>query len=282
LLDYKYPLNEAIPSGVDQDSPWPIGILSFTFNKNSYGKDDVSNQLNVNGGKFPDEFSVDIQGFNLRTLNNLATSTPNTNISLTLEPFADVSGFPQDTSKIDHTTANNDIPQQVSYWYDIQFNSIADFPSAGSTITRKLEANFTLLQKPNGTSSYSPDPAFANLDFFSSADPRFQNVTNISVSPLADNHYYLSNDLRVFTFTPGITPTLGGLTFSDPYQYLKDFLKLMNEQYSTPANGDPFSGSLSAFPQPANALTDDASVAPYTYANINNTITTTFWQDCNC
>lgn len=264
LLDSKYP--GAIPSGVDPDSPWPIGILGMTFIKNSYGKDDVGNQL-LTGGLFPDEFSVDIEGFNLRTLKNLAASTTNTNISLTLEPFPDIGGFPADASKIDYLVANNDIPQKVSYWYNVQFNSVADFPSPGSTIIKKLEADFTLLQKPFGTTSYSTDPAFANLDFFSGADPRFQNVTTISVSPTADNQYYLSNDLRIFTFTPGITPTLGGLTFSDPYQYLKDFLTVMNNQYNDPFGTDPFTGSLAAFPQPTDALTDASSVAPYTYRN---------------
>lgn len=164
LLDYKYPGQTAVPNDVDQDCPWPIGMLSFTFNKNTYKKDEVHHQLHVNGGLFPDEFSVDIVGFNMRVLQG------NTKITLTLETFPDVAGFPQDMNKIDHPIANNDIPQKVSYWFGVQFKSIAHFPHLGLTITKKLTANFTLLQKPNGVGAYSSDPAVANLEFVGCED----------------------------------------------------------------------------------------------------------------
>jgi hypothetical protein len=202
-------------------------MLSFTFNKNVRQRH-VSNQLSVNGGLFTDEFSVDIDD------------------------------FPQDTNKIDHLIANNDIPQKVSYWFNIQFNSIADFPFPGSTTTKKLTAYFHV-----GT--YSTNPAFANLEFFSGEDPQFQNVTNISVSPTADNYYYLSDNLRIFNFTPGITPTPSSLIFANPYQSLNDYLNFLNTNYSNLQSVNPFTGNLAVFPQPSNALTDYSSVAPYTY-----------------
>jgi hypothetical protein len=101
---------------------------------------------------------------------------------------------------------------------------------------------------------------------YSGADPRFQNFTLISTSPPTNNQYYLSNDLRVFTFTPGISTAPPGLAFSDPYQYLRGFLNYLNTTYSTPAGGDPFTGALAAFPQ-SGQFSDDSSVTPYTYQN---------------
>jgi hypothetical protein len=123
------------------------------------------------------------------------------------------------------------------------------------------------------TGSYAADPAYANLVFYSGADPRFQNFTSLSTSPPTNNQYYLSDDLRVFTFAAGLTPTPPGVTFSDPYSYLEAYLNYLNTTYNTPtANGDPFAaGALATFPQNTptgnDELTNDASVTPFTYQN---------------
>jgi hypothetical protein len=149
LLDSKWPAPKPFSAGVDQDCPWPLALLSITFQQNSFSKDDVNSYLQhaANPGLVTDCFSVDIDGFNLRSLNIGGNNTKN---SLKLDPFADITDFPQDLSPTGtrYINTSNDIPQTVSYWYGIQFNSVADFPSTGGDSTLKLEADVTLLQKP--------------------------------------------------------------------------------------------------------------------------------------
>ncbi len=101
-------------------------------------------------------------------------------------------------------------------------------------------------------------------------DPYFANVTDINAK--VQNAFYLSQDLRVFTATPGVNATpISGVgtppaltptsnTSSDTsaaYSYVQALLNYLTTNYSTPGT-DPFA----LFPDQTNALTGDNSVTP--------------------
>ncbi|HTX50929.1 MAG TPA: hypothetical protein VME40_16255, partial [Caulobacteraceae bacterium] len=104
------------------------------------------------------------------------------------------------------------------------------------------------------------DPGFAN--YATSGPP--------SVDTQANNPFWLSQDLRVFTLTPGVnaSPIDGAVTLSVPdntsyhtaqaYTYITQLLEHLNSTYSNPGGTDPFT----LFPDQTNALSADSSVTP--------------------
>ena len=96
------------------------------------------------------------------------------------------------------------------------------------------------------------------------ADPYFANFANNGV-------FYLSQDLRVFTVTPGIPALkapIDGIALNASnntnwdtaaaYSYIQALLQHLNGTYSDPAGTDPFT----LFPDQTNALSGDSSVTP--------------------
>jgi len=108
------------------------------------------------------------------------------------------------------------------------------------------------------------------------ADPYFANFTT-------NGAFYLSQDLRVFTVTPGVnnTPVAGvKLNASDntnwdtaaAYTYIQKLLATLNgSPYNSPSGTDPFT----QFPDQTNALSGDSSVTP-TSPNPANPVATPF------
>jgi Pro-kumamolisin, activation domain len=111
------------------------------------------------------------------------------------------------------------------------------------------------------------------FDLEAGADPGFANYATSgppSVDTQANNPFWLSQDLRVFTLTPGINaaPIDGAVTLSVPdntsyhtaqaYTYITQLLQHLNSAYSNPGGTDPFT----LFPDQTNALSADSSVTP--------------------
>jgi hypothetical protein len=73
LLDNAFPppppgQTVTVPGPIPDD-PWPLGMLSFVFEKNSFGKDEVTDQLTPpNNGVFPSAFWLVLEGFNRQVL----------------------------------------------------------------------------------------------------------------------------------------------------------------------------------------------------------------------
>jgi Pro-kumamolisin, activation domain len=106
--------------------------------------------------------------------------------------------------------------------------------------------------------------AETNLELEPGADPYFANFDAAAANP-----FWLSQDLRVFTVTPGVNnaPVDGiALNASDnthwdtsaAYQYIQSLLAHLNTTYYDSAQGDAFA----AFPDQTNALSGDSSVTP--------------------
>src|SRR5208337_4718915 len=95
----------------------------------------------------------------------------------------------------------NSIPsnqaQRVLIPYSVQFagSSITSaFPTAGQlAVQMPLQATMTI-----GGKTYAAETEF---ELGSGQDPYFQNI-----NPAQDNAFYLSQDLCVFTATPGMNP----------------------------------------------------------------------------
>jgi Pro-kumamolisin, activation domain len=107
-------------------------------------------------------------------------------------------------------------------------------------------------------------PAETTLTLEPGADPYFANFANNGV-------FYLSQDLRVFTVTPGIPALkapIDGIALNASsntnwdtaaaYSYIQALLQHLNGTYSNPVGTDPFT----LFPDQTNALSGDSSVTP--------------------
>jgi hypothetical protein len=106
--------------------------------------------------------------------------------------------------------------------------------------------------------------AETNLELEPGADPYFANFDAAAANP-----FWLSQDLRVFTVTPGVdnAPIDGiALTASSnthwdtnaAYQYIQTLLTHLGNTYYDSAQSDAFA----AFPDQTNALSGDSSVTP--------------------
>jgi hypothetical protein len=107
--------------------------------------------------------------------------------------------------------------------------------------------------------------AFTQFELEAGDDPYFANF-----DPGGTNPFYLSQDLRVFTLTPGLSGTsIAGESNLNPssntswdttaaYSYIQGLLAHLNSSYSDPTKTDPFT----LFPDQSSALSGDSSVTP--------------------
>ena len=106
--------------------------------------------------------------------------------------------------------------------------------------------------------------AASEIELEPGADPYFANFDASGGNP-----FYLSQDLRVFTVTPGVdaSPIEGiSLAAADDtdwdtaaaYTYIQELLATLNSAYGDPSKGDAFA----SFPDQSSALSGDSSVTP--------------------
>lgn len=171
-------------------------------------------------------------------------------------------------------------PQKIIFPYNVTFTwaSISAFPTTDPPEALLLTASIT-------TPTVGVLNASLPMMFGKGADPYFVNVTDITLpnAPITQeklNAYYLSQDLRVFTVTPGIEPRPvygtqrfanaptfdpNNQTFAEAFQYIQDLLVYMNKEYSDPTWIDPFQDPGSILPSQVDVYTQDSSVTPYVY-----------------
>jgi hypothetical protein len=267
LLDNRFPSNVAssIP-GSNPDNPFPLALLSFWVDKSSFGRDEVLDVINTNGGRFENAFWLVLEGFNKDTYLSIAatisafTGSFKNITELSIVPSATYVDYENDT--------NSKVPQRIRLSYDIIFtmNSLNDFPAPGSNATQKeLNTSVTI-----GGNVITGSNASTVFELVSGADPYFTNI-----NPSLGNTFWLSQDLRVFTVTPGLDrspfgsvaagkPTLNpanntNLDTAAGFQYAQNLITYLNNNYSNPAGTDPFS----LLPGQGTAFSDASSVARY-------------------
>lgn len=265
LLDFAFPsqTSSAVP-GPNFDDPWPIGLLSFVADKNTFGKDEVNDAIgSSSNGVFPEAFWLVLEGFNRQVLGG---STPSLS-----GPAISLSGItlPHDAAGTEYERPSDQLaPQRVRFPFDVDFTSasLGVFPASGSAAIEKLlNGSITVLGK-----NFS---AATLLEFVGGADPYFSNV-----DPGQGNVFYLSRDLRVFTATPALdntpvpgAPAFGSDNIAGAYAYIQSLLNYLNTNFSNPGGVDPFVDASNVIPGQSGALTGDSSVTPLngTHANYN-------------
>jgi hypothetical protein len=234
----------------------PLGSVTFWVDKDTFGKDEVQDVINTNSGKWENAFWLVVEGFSKTTFNALNVTTP-----LPTGPFANIQGvtITQNAAIDFENAAQPDEQQRIRVGFDITFTSqaLSHFPSSGSQ-TYALDAYLAT----DGTKIPSSDTSTL-FELVAGADPYFTNV-----DPGQGNVFYLSQDLRVFTATPGMngTPVPGGPAFtsdspSGAYDYLQKLLTWLNGTYSKTTGPDPFSSVLPG--QGSAAFAGDSSVTPF-------------------
>ena len=263
---FKLLFSEAFPEnvfssigGTNPDNPFPLGMISFWVDKNTFGKDEVQDVINTHGGKFNNAFWLIVEGFNINTFNSFGVSIPNFTGS-----FANIPGISitRSSAPIDFenpSKPNN--PQRIRLAYDITFTtaSFAAFPGLGTEpFIKELDARISI-------AGNTPSNATANTIFelTAGADPYFTNI-----DPSQNNVFYLSQDLRVFKAVPGKNnvPVAGGPVFAadninGAFSYIQQLLSYLNTNFTDPSGTDPF---VSIIPGQTGALSGDSSVSPVT------------------
>jgi len=246
--------------------------LYFNAGKNSFGLNDVQN----NHLNWPATLDLNLEGF-----------APNDLIGV---PAPVVSGPLISSHSITVTVGAQkneiqtalDVPQRIFWPIEVDFSAAAAhtlgdtthpggiFPDPNnspqtSIINVQLKIGSTTLKAP------------CELEFTAGANPYFSNVSNTAVNNNQPNVWWLSEDLRVFTVTPGTNatpvtqpgnpgPTLNTVNKNTwntaaGYTYIKQLLTYLNNNFSSPSGTDPFAALL---PNQSNAFQEDASlVTPF-------------------
>lgn len=260
LLDNAYPPDtvSTIP-GPNQDNPFPLALVSFWVDKNTFGKDEVQDVLATHAGRFTNAFWLVIEGLSINRFNTLGVNVP-----AFTGAFAGIPGVTITRSATPIVFENPSQPnrlQRIRIAFDITFSSVslAEFPNAGD-IPRILELDGSITV--NGTTPRNATCAMI-VELTAGANPYFTNI-----DPSQNNVFWLSQDLRVFTAVPGKNnvPVSGGPTFapdstSGAFAYITQLLAYLNNNFADPSGIDPF---VLMLPGQSGALSGDSSVAPLT------------------
>ena len=269
LLATAYPPDQvaSIP-GPNVDDPWPVGILSYVGAKDTWGRDEITDVINK-GGTYPDGFLVALDGFSLNVLGGTQPSVP----TIAFEGVQ--TALSATTPNIFHQSDNPNVPQQILFAYDVLFaNPLGTFPATGET-PAAVDTGITVLGKGL--------PATTEFFFTASATPYFTNVVPDPTNPNNVNVPWLSEDLRLFTATPGAsvaaqTPVPGGPQFVEntsgggfdtagAYSYIQALLIYLNQNFAKDGSIDPFAPASGVIPQQDGQLDADSSVTPFTTVN---------------
>ncbi len=275
LLAAAFPPDQvAFIPGPNSDNPWPLGTLSFLGGKNTWGHDEI-NDIIGKGGTYPDGIYLALDGFSQNIVAGAVPSPPTI-------AFGGVTAAPTATpSTIFYQSSNPKVPQQIVFAFDVKFaKPLGTFPANGET-SAAVNSSITVLSKPW--------PAATEFFFLAGADPYFTNVVQDPADPTQLNVPWLSEDLRVFTATPGASPAsqyqypvsggpqfiehssgVGTFDFNGAYTYIQALLLQLNQSYGDPTKIDPFLPSSNIIPQQQTEFTADSSVTPFSTIGGNN------------
>ena len=262
LVGTAFPGTSTIASG-NLDNPFPLGILSFWVDKSTFGRDEVTDVIaSPTHGASNNAFWLVLEGFNIQSFTNLGIAPPTLSGPFASMPGLTLSSDASGTRFEDPT--NTRTPQRIRFPFDVAFQTatLAAFPPPGAAPDLKvLNAQAQL-----GAAALAGASAVTEFELVGGADPYFTNT-----DPGQGNVFWLSQDVRVFTATPGLNQTpVGGApafatdSFDGAYSYVQSLLGWLNDPnqgFTTGAN-DPFASGV--IPQQGAALTGDSSVTPYT------------------
>jgi Pro-kumamolisin, activation domain len=228
----------------------------FQVNKGNYGLDEVTTNPT-----YSDTIALVLEGFTPQAV-TAAGLAPTVNASLS---GVTVSVGPPQFELASETST----PQRTLFYCTVSFtpsdvktvSAGGIFPDPGAASPTPVNLTSSILI---GGQIFSP---FTQIELEAGDDPYFSNF-----DPTFSNPFYLSQDLRVFTVTPGINPNpIDGVVSLAPadntsfdtsagYAYIQQLLTHLNSKYSDPTQTDPFT----LFPDQTSALSGDSSVTPTT------------------
>jgi len=267
LLAAAYPPNQvaSIP-GPNTDDPWPLGSLSFVGSKNTWGHDEIKDII-AHGGTYPDGFYLALDGFSQNIVGGAQPSVP------TIAFGGATTALSATPPAVVYQSPNPKVPQRIMFAYDVKFaQPLGTFPASGEKAVA-VNSSISVLGLPL--------PATTEFFFLAGADPYFTNVVKDPTDPTKLTVPWLSEDLRVFTATPGApgaqsqfpvpggpqfveNSTGGNFDFNGAYAYIQALLKHLNKAYGDPSGVAPFIPASNIIPQQQTEFTADSSVTPFT------------------
>ena len=260
LCDTAFPGTSFNSVGPNLDDPFPIGILSFWADQNTFGRDQVQDIIDHQSGLVSNAFWLVLEGFSINSFNALNITIPAFTGAFTGLPGVTISatpatpGGPTPAAPIPEfeDPTNLKAPQRIRFSFDITFSNLNAFPASGNpAVTAELDATANVGGSPllgASTSMLFELLAGAN-PYFTSVDPNNQG-----------DAFYLSQDLRVFSIAAGASPVPGAPAFtSDPYASIESLIGFLNGNptyTSFPGSSDP----LNALPGQSGYETGDSSV----------------------
>ena len=259
LIDVGYP-GTATVTGANLDNPWPIASVSFVGVQSTLGADQTKDIVNTQGGLIPGAFTLWVDGFSKTSFSSL-----NIQVGSFIGPFSSLSGVTIQPSPLGpqfESGVSDFAPQRIEIPFDLVLTSgfLGNFPNSG-TATYGLTVSLNA-----GSTPVTGSQASTQFELIAGANPYFKNQ-NSSDSNLP----YLSDDLRVFTVTPGMNatpiPGVGALadSASGAYGYITALLNHFNDPiqgFTNPNGPDPFTTVL---PDQGGANQADSSVTPLTF-----------------
>jgi hypothetical protein len=259
LLDTGYP-GTATVTGPNLDNPWPIAIVSFVGVKSTFGAGESKDIVDSQSGLVSGAFTLWIEG-----LSKTSFASLNIQVGAFTGTFAGLQGVtiaPNPLGPQFESGVSDFAPQRIQIPFDLHLTApfLNQFPNSG-TATYGLSVSLNAASIPVTASQAS-----TQIELVASADPYFTNL-NSSDSNLP----YLSQDLRVFTVTPGLnaTPIPGVAALADSvtgaYSYIQSLLAHFNDPtlgFTNPNGPDPFTTVL---PDQGGANQADSSVTPVSF-----------------
>lgn len=236
----------------------------FQVEKNTYGLDEVSaakspTNTPANSASYSPAFWLVLEGFTPSAAQGI--NPPKVSGS-----FESLSGVTITIgSQQPEIASQTNTPQRILYPCTIDFaSSTMQIISAGGIFPTPGAAASSLPLTALITIAGQNFGAAAVFELVAGADPYFSNF-----NPAGSNAFYLSEDLRVFTVTPGINnaPILGiPLLPADntkydsgaAYNYIEVLLAALTANNSDATGADVFT----SFPDQTSALIGDSSVSP--------------------
>lgn len=257
LLEHVYPAatESTSISGPNRNNPFPIARVSFGASKNTFGRDETQDILNTQGGYVANAFALFVEGFSKASFQSLGVTVAG--FGGTFSALSGVTIKPSPLGVKYESGVNDATPQRIEIPYDLQLSTplLAQFPGSGETV---FDLSVAL---ESAGSQISGSQAAMQFELIAGADPYFANLNADQT-----NLPYLSQDLRVFTVTPGLNPApipgVAPMTDSTAgaYAYIQSLLTHLNAQpngFANPAGPDPFT---TIFPGQGDANQGDSSV----------------------
>lgn len=253
LLDNAFPGTSQIATGPNFDNPFPLGMLSFWVDSNTFSRDQAKDIINTQGGVLSPAFFVVLEGFSIDSFNAHGITVPTPTWAAPGLSGIHIQPTPG-SGPIFEDSSNTKAPQRIRFSFDITFDNVNAFPNPGDApVTAVLNAKAQV-----GGSDVKGATANLGFELLGGANPYFTNV--VTGDPAAKA--YLSQDLRVFPVISGQAPLAGAPSMgSDPYGFMQSFIGWINGQTNFT---QPFSGAdpLDSLPDQSGFDTADSSVTP--------------------